>query len=942
MKNIAWQSKSISFNGVKHSIFILAFYSLLFTAFFSPVLFSNRYLSPGDSFIQSIPAFTWNLDLWNMYLFSGFPQFADPQAMMWYMPRLLFNALSFNLFIVSAYVFAGSFMYGYVFHLTRSIFVSLFAGITFSMSGFFMAHLGHVNMIHAACWLPLLLLGLEKMKALKGSRFWFLITALAVVNIILAGHPQIMFYCLALSALYLCFLSYHHKKVEWTYFITSSFAVMAGILIAGVQLIPTFELSGLSVRSTMTYSMFNEYSLPLKQVFILFFPYLFGGLGENLYGAGYFGRWNLTEISSYVGWLPMLLASVAIFSRQIFRNKLLSFWAVIMAVSFVLSLGDATFLSKVMFHVPGYNLFRAPARNLLEFCFAISVLGAFGLHKILNFDLQRRKILLGHVVFVAFVLSTIILNYNDLVEKAKEKGVMLSVDPFSNIAITIPLLFLLLSLGVFLMLKPNQGAAAVLCIVVLICDLSSFGWFYEWRFATPEATAIEHKEGQASPHSRVVIPESVDLHNVNLTPNTNQMSNIMSVNGYNPLLLKSYHSFVNMETRGSIDRSRWNNTVIDLLAGKYIYVSDPPQTVVGDQLEFSDVPLNLHLSKNNVSTLTFNVNNFGADQIGIIARLSNSVGLTDNVEVAKIHIVYADDDLETKTLLAGKDVSEWAYDRSDVKTAVQHSRAAVYNSFEIKDATLGETFLGHNYHTVKVLTKDKPVRSMSVVINDIPEVYLDISSISLFNSAEKVSYQANINDTLFSDNARWVKHDLSATSNIIQYENKMALPMVRSVRDIQYYSKDEILNIITNNRLPNGEPLNIASTALLSEQPEFDGIITANSNLELIDDDNDFKLIRSNHASPSFVVISNVNYPGWKAYIDGIETKVYETDYLLQGVYIPAGNHTIEMRFEPVSFKIGVICLLLGLFCIIGYVVFQTVYYNKKPKGLNSNGSHFR
>ena len=59
-------------------------------------------------------------------------------------------------------------------------------------------------------------------------------------------------------------------------------------------------------------------------------------------------------------------------------------------------------------------------------------------------------------------------------------------------------------------------------------------------------------------------------------------------------------------------------------------------------------------------------------------------------------------------------------------------------------------------------------------------------------------------------------------------------------------------------------------------------------------------------SSPQFAVLSEVYYPlGWNAYIDGKKTDYVKTDYVLRGMYLPAGNHEIEFRFEPKSYSIG-------------------------------------
>jgi len=65
---------------------------------------------------------------------------------------------------------------------------------------------------------------------------------------------------------------------------------------------------------------------------------------------------------------------------------------------------------------------------------------------------------------------------------------------------------------------------------------------------------------------------------------------------------------------------------------------------------------------------------------------------------------------------------------------------------------------------------------------------------------------------------------------------------------------------------------------------------------------------------PAFLTVSEVYYPaGWKAFIDGKETKIYPTNYILRGVVVPAGKHTLEMKFEPKSYKTSIGLSLIGL-----------------------------
>jgi hypothetical protein len=85
------------------------------------------------------------------------------------------------------------------------------------------------------------------------------------------------------------------------------------------------------------------------------------------------------------------------------------------------------------------------------------------------------------------------------------------------------------------------------------------------------------------------------------------------------------------------------------------------------------------------------------------------------------------------------------------------------------------------------------------------------------------------------------------------------------------------------------------------------------ASIQLIKNDNDEVTYRSNASSNRFAVFSEIYYNlGWKAYIDGKETPIVRTNYVLRGLSIPAGQHEIRFVFHPDSFYKGESIALIG------------------------------
>lgn len=83
------------------------------------------------------------------------------------------------------------------------------------------------------------------------------------------------------------------------------------------------------------------------------------------------------------------------------------------------------------------------------------------------------------------------------------------------------------------------------------------------------------------------------------------------------------------------------------------------------------------------------------------------------------------------------------------------------------------------------------------------------------------------------------------------------------------------------------------------------------------------------------VVFSEIFYRGnedWKSYIDGKEYPHFRCNYVLRGMLIPAGNHKVEFKFEPRTFRIGERVSFAGSLSLLALVIFGVFRFVKEQK----------
>ncbi|MCH2080852.1 MAG: YfhO family protein [Saprospiraceae bacterium] len=93
-----------------------------------------------------------------------------------------------------------------------------------------------------------------------------------------------------------------------------------------------------------------------------------------------------------------------------------------------------------------------------------------------------------------------------------------------------------------------------------------------------------------------------------------------------------------------------------------------------------------------------------------------------------------------------------------------------------------------------------------------------------------------------------------------------------------------------------------------------------------------------NSDSDQLAVFSEIWYDkGWQAYIDGQPVDHIRANYILRAMKIPSGNHKVEFKFDPQSYRTGVMVSMLFssliLFSLIGFIGYNGYqYYQHMPK----------
>jgi hypothetical protein len=558
---------------------------LLGTSFFWEDFLYQNY--PFRNFAASSMA-AGEIPLWNPFTLNGMPFLADIQTTVLYLPSMILTLFVRNghlnfywleLMVILHFLLAGVSMYLLARSYSLHRIPALFTGAAYMLSGFMVAHAIHQQIATLAAWYPLLVFLARKVLH-EPRMVWVFLTGAVLGHSILAGFPQLTLY------FYLFLLAYFLFELLTTFPGMKIFSrpalgtagratlvILISVTIAAVQLLPTLELSPLSQRAEITYEKSTEGSLGWWQVLTFFYPKFFGTSNSQEYqywGPGPY--WHYWETCVYLGILPLLLGILSLALLR--RNKHIAFFGGVALFALLFALGKNTFLHSFFFHfIPGFALFRNPARMgiLLTFCFTL--LSGFALENLLHQERSaallrfQRSLLLG-VLGLGLLLWFLTVSgfLTGAFPFLRDAKIFAAVRGSTNTQLPV----IVLSAGIVYALVVNRWKltlAGPLLLLIFLGDISLFGSKQiasplspaEYFSRTSPITSFLQAEGKAE----IFRVNTRTSRSMILDRNQGMIDRIFMMEGYTPLALQRLYPPV-----ASIEQ------MYDLLNVKYKTVED--------------------------------------------------------------------------------------------------------------------------------------------------------------------------------------------------------------------------------------------------------------------------------------------------------------------------------------------------------------------------------
>jgi hypothetical protein len=737
------------------------------------------------------------------------------------------------------------------------------------------------------------------------------------------------------------------------------------IALAAAQLIPLHELSTESGRAGAgwSYVQATDYSLPLPNLATVVFPLFF------LDGQG--GGWSLWrpwEVTYYAGVVPLALAVLALMCAR--RPEVLFFLTLALVAS-LLALGPQSpfDLHARVWEWPGMNLQRAPARFTYLGVLGIAALAGLGT-QVLWENLRwwpsgARTTLRPLVVWMAALVAglaglcwlllgwrawlernpTLALSYLDehYLSQRRDPGVVDSAEKvfaglwqsldLTNRHTALPLL-LLAALLILIVCWNEFRRARVLWQVLLVLlaavDLVSFA-----REQHPQVPMDEVADVGAA---GTFLADQAGLFRIYTDPRVERPRanmllpwQIAEARAYDPLELSRHRVLLGSATY--VD-----NWLFDLMGIRYrVLPADQAGLPSFRQTGFNPQhPLVSGAAFNPSGREVWTVPGDEADELRVISALEGATGIADGEKVAEWILTDSRPAQMIVPMYAGRDTAESTYD-DPIAARAAHQRAEVAFAFELPDPLPSGARRVNLYYQALPLSSGPPITRVEFRYTH-PVGRMKVYGFGLWNRAS-----GQIGQFYDREKYRLVFQDAS----VLVYENQTVFPKAFAVpeavlADSAYGALDLMAHgafqprrqVVLEPSDAEDQPLEAQATP---PSAQFDDRLgQPYGDVQIVDYRNEVVGVRARTDRGGYLVLADAHYPGWRAYVDGEETRVLRADYLFRAVALPPGEHLAEFRYQPRSFETGraisLAALILAAVVLVASFVpkFRHCFYHRE------------
>lgn len=339
------------------------------------------------------------LPLWNPYNGNGMPLFATMHYgflnpfMLYFI--FLNTPYAWSLHIITQFVLLCIFTYLYCRSIKIGFMGSLLAFISLALSGFVITKLIYGDFIYTLSLLPFILYLIEEFKQNPKTKKIFLV-APGITFIFFSGAPQIIFYILTTI---FCYTLYRINSIK-NILIFFAHCIL-GVGLAGIQLIPTFELyQNSAITTEASKFIFDRFLVPLQHLITIIIPNYYG----NQATYNYWGAADYAETIAAIGSIPCFFVFLSIWSKNKNHKSLSKFYLIALLLTIIFTLDF--FVTRFFFKLPIPILSTGiPTRIFMLTSFFIAILASIGFEKLVADKMSLKMLIYKTFPFLIILAS---------------------------------------------------------------------------------------------------------------------------------------------------------------------------------------------------------------------------------------------------------------------------------------------------------------------------------------------------------------------------------------------------------------------------------------------------------------------------------------------------------------------------------------------------------